>query len=367
VPKDKFTDRLMIPIQDRLGKIVGFTGRVLPSDTTDRPKYLNSNESNWFKKSSILYGLNLAIESIRSLGFVIVVEGNMDAIAASRYGIDNTVASQGTAFGLEQLKQLAFYTKTIWIAFDNDNAGILSGHKLMVMAANHGFEIRRLLIPSQYKDLDEYLHSMEAVSFDFSQLQTQDYLDYLLALNLAQLQSTDRARQRKALMDIISVVEQLDPLSIEQFLPKLSQISQISVTTLQSLVNSKNNSKAVTTTTDPQELQEAGVTHKPSGNSTLKSYKNLLALVHGKLATAPVLENISSITNIVHYLDSDIQTVNDQELDFMLSNMDNYLHTELSQNRLLKELVFYFGQKIQVIMLDPQIVEQYNKILTNVR
>lgn len=118
---DRFRHRVMVPIRDVHGHVVGFGARSLRSD--QQPKYLNTPQTPLFDKSSILYGLDAAKRSIRPRGKAIIVEGYMDVLACHQAGEDNVVASMGTALTEPQIKQLRRYTSTIVLALDADAAG----------------------------------------------------------------------------------------------------------------------------------------------------------------------------------------------------------------------------------------------------
>ncbi|RLT37112.1 MAG: DNA primase [Chloroflexi bacterium] len=117
---DAFRNRLMIPICDRQGRVIGFGGRVL-DDTL--PKYLNTAETPIFHKSAVIYGFDKAFRAIRDADSVVIVEGYMDVIAAHQFGFANVVACMGTAITEEQLRQLQRYTHNFVLALDADNAG----------------------------------------------------------------------------------------------------------------------------------------------------------------------------------------------------------------------------------------------------
>ena len=117
---DAFRNRLMIPICDRHGHIIGFGGRVLDDGL---PKYLNTAETPIFHKSSAIYGFDKAYRAIRDADAVVIVEGYMDVIAAQQFGFGNVVACMGTAITEEQLRQLQRYTNNFVLALDADNAG----------------------------------------------------------------------------------------------------------------------------------------------------------------------------------------------------------------------------------------------------
>ncbi len=117
---DAFRNRVITPIRDRMGRVVGFGGRVLDDS---QPKYLNTAETPVFHKSSVIYGIDLAHEAIRAADRVVIVEGYMDVIAAHQFGFANVVACMGTALTTEQLRQLQRYTSNFVLALDADSAG----------------------------------------------------------------------------------------------------------------------------------------------------------------------------------------------------------------------------------------------------
>jgi DNA primase len=117
---DAFRGRVMIPIRDRMARVIGFGGRVLDGS---QPKYLNTAESPVFHKSHVIYGLDMAYQAIRDANKVVIVEGYMDVIAAHQYGFANVVACMGTALTPDQLQQLQRYTSNYVLALDADAAG----------------------------------------------------------------------------------------------------------------------------------------------------------------------------------------------------------------------------------------------------
>lgn len=117
---DAFRARVMIPIRDRQGRVIGFGGRVLDDR---QPKYLNTGETPIFHKSRVVFGLDQAYRSIRERGMAVIVEGYMDVIAAHQHGFTNVVACMGTALTAEQLQQLQRYTDHFVLALDADSAG----------------------------------------------------------------------------------------------------------------------------------------------------------------------------------------------------------------------------------------------------
>ncbi|WP_347490631.1 DNA primase [Desulfoscipio sp. XC116] len=150
---DRFRSRLMFPISDARGRVVGFGGRVLGDGL---PKYLNTAETDYFSKSKILYGLDRARQAIRETGYVVITEGYMDTIAAHQYGITNTVASLGTSLTKEHGRLLMNYTREVIIAYDADAAGVAAAVRGLDILQELGCRVRVLSLP-EGKDPDEFL------------------------------------------------------------------------------------------------------------------------------------------------------------------------------------------------------------------
>ncbi|NES02515.1 MAG: DNA primase, partial [Okeania sp. SIO2F4] len=164
---DRFRDRLMIPINDVQGRVIGFGGRTL---TDEQPKYLNSPETELFDKGKILFALDKAKTAIAKQDKAVVVEGYFDAIALHASGINNVVASLGTALSSIQIRQLLRYTesKQIILNFDADRAGIQATDRAIgeieKLAYSGEVQLRVLNIPDG-KDADEYLRIYSAQKY----------------------------------------------------------------------------------------------------------------------------------------------------------------------------------------------------------
>lgn len=151
--QDMFRGRIMIPLQDAQGKIVGFTARLLTEDP-NAPKYINTPQTVLYDKSRHVYGLHLAKESIRQKGYVVLVEGQLDVIASHQAGIRNVVATAGTALTEAHLKALRRFTGDIRLCFDADKAGINATERAIPIASKVGVSLSIITIPSG-KDPDE--------------------------------------------------------------------------------------------------------------------------------------------------------------------------------------------------------------------
>ena len=152
---DYFQRRLVFPLADRQGRVLGFQARKLHEDDPLRSKYVNTPESELFHKGAILYGLDKARAAIAREDRACVVEGNTDVIALRQSGFEPVVASMGTALTEQQLKELGRLTKRIWLAFDGDAAGESATLRGMELAAKQGFEVKVVALPPGVDPADD--------------------------------------------------------------------------------------------------------------------------------------------------------------------------------------------------------------------
>lgn len=159
---DIFVNRIIFPIQDYQGRVVGFTARVYKEK--EEPKYLNSKETSLFKKGNILFNYHRARDSIRLNKEVIIVEGNMDAIRMYSSGIKNTIALMGTALTSNQIEMISKLRVPVILMFDNDQAGLLATRTNARLLQNAKIEVKVVRLKGE-KDPDEYIikHGVEAM------------------------------------------------------------------------------------------------------------------------------------------------------------------------------------------------------------
>ena len=144
---DYFPFRLMFPLADARGRVIGFQARKLRDDDPLRGKYVNTPESELFKKGAVLYGLHLARPAIAKQDRAVVVEGNTDVIALRQAGVEPVVASMGTALTEQQLRELGRLTKRLYLCFDADAAGQEATLRGMELAVSQGFDVRVVSLP----------------------------------------------------------------------------------------------------------------------------------------------------------------------------------------------------------------------------
>ena len=158
---DRFRDRLMFPIIDVRGNVIGFGGRIIKKDD-NAAKYLNSPETLIFNKRKNLFGLNLAKKSKQ--GFLILVEGNIDVVALHQFGFDNAIASLGTSLTEEQASLMTRYADQIVLIYDGDKAGQNATQRAIPILEKAGLQVKVLQIEGA-KDPDEFLHKFGADRF----------------------------------------------------------------------------------------------------------------------------------------------------------------------------------------------------------
>lgn len=159
---DRFRKRVMFPIINIRGKVIGFSGRAMPGDDKSGAKYVNTADTPVYKKSENLFAMNYAKNHCDER--VILVEGNMDVISLHQAGFENTVAALGTAFTDEQAKLLSRYTKEIVLIMDSDAAGQKAIRRAGEILQNTGLDIRVVVLPDG-KDPDEYVKKHGAARF----------------------------------------------------------------------------------------------------------------------------------------------------------------------------------------------------------
>ena len=174
---DRFRDRLMFPIIDVRGNVIGFGGRIMNNKDPDAAKYLNSPETLIFNKRKNLFALNLAKKSKQ--GYLILVEGYMDAIALHQYGFDCAVASLGTALTEDGATLLSKYTDQVVLIYDGDNAGQKAAQRAIPILEKAGLQVKVLQMRDA-KDPDEFLKKFGADKFKLLLEESSNRVEYQL-------------------------------------------------------------------------------------------------------------------------------------------------------------------------------------------
>ena len=231
---DRFRDRIMFPLFDIHGRVVGFTARILDSSGLERnrevagsghsAKYINSPETLIYQKSELVFGLNRAKTEIRKAGEAVVVEGNVDVITAHEAGFTNVVGSSGTAFTEKQLQALKRFTENLSFAFDTDEAGLMAVRKAVEQALKIGFNVKVVTIPKEVaKDPDELIRSdvnLWAGAVEGAQV----FLDFYFASTFARIDLTGSLGKKQAARELLPLIALLpDEIDRSHYIQLLAQ------------------------------------------------------------------------------------------------------------------------------------------------
>ena len=217
---DRFRNRIIIPIADERGRVVGFGGRVLDDST---PKYLNTPETVLFNKRRILFGLDRAGRAIKQAGYAIVVEGYMDAISVFSAGVKNVVASLGTAFTPEHCKLLLRYAPAIYFCYDSDDAGQKATIRALSIVQGTGASVRVIVVPDG-KDPDEYIRKHGAEAFQQLVKKALPLVEYRLQYVLKHFEHDGLEGKVKALHAMLPVLTGIrEPAVLGEYIKRLAQ------------------------------------------------------------------------------------------------------------------------------------------------
>lgn len=218
---DRFRNRVMIPIADERGRVVGFGGRVLDDST---PKYLNTPETILFNKRRLLFGLNRSHRAITQAGYAIVVEGYMDAISVFSAGIKNVVASLGTAFTVEHCKKLLQYAPAIYFCYDSDEAGQKATIRALSIVRDTGAIVKVIVIPDG-KDPDEYIRKHGSAAFQALVSMALPLVEYRLQYVLKHTAYDTLEGKVRALHEMLPVLAGIkEPAVRSEYNKKLAKI-----------------------------------------------------------------------------------------------------------------------------------------------
>ncbi len=221
---DRFRNRVIFPIQNTAGKVIGFGGRALGDD---QPKYLNSQESSVFQKKNNLYGLNLTKTEISKEGCAILVEGYMDVISLYQGGVRNVSASLGTALTEAQGKILKRYAKETVLAYDGDSAGKAAAWRGMDILHKSGSRVKILHLPDG-KDPDDFIRARGKDAFLKLTGEAPGFADYKLEVLKEENDMSTTEGRLDFLRSAVEVLKMLRPVEADMVIQKLAAENNIS-------------------------------------------------------------------------------------------------------------------------------------------
>ncbi|MFI5219499.1 MAG: DNA primase [Bacteroidia bacterium] len=224
---DRFRGRVIFPIHNLTGRVIGFGARILQKDPK-APKYINSPETDIYHKSKILYGIYFAKKSIIEKDECYLTEGYTDVVSLHQEGIENVVASSGTSLTIEQIKLIGRYTKNITVLYDGDAAGIKASLRGIDLILEEGLNVKVVLFPDG-EDPDSFAkkHSHSEL-VEFLKNNSQDFIRFKTSLLLSEVQN-DPVRKAGLIKEIVETISKIPDVIIrEMYVQQCSQLMDVS-------------------------------------------------------------------------------------------------------------------------------------------
>ena len=266
---DLFRGRMTIALMDGTGNVIGFTGRII-NDDPNSPKYLNTPQTLLYDKGRHVFGLSQAKESIRTVDYAVVVEGNLDVISSHQVGVTQVVATAGTAMTEFHLKALVRLSSHIRLAFDGDKAGIAATERAIPIAQNVGVDLSIVSLPDSAKDPDELIKQDvklwgQAIK---NAIPAVDWIIKQYALREDLTTAAGKRRFTTAALDVVRMLQ--DPVEQEHYMSKIAEYSNSSFDALKD--------KLSTGIRQVQKQYKDVVTQPETANDPLYYQDNLLSI-----------------------------------------------------------------------------------------
>ncbi|WP_443936749.1 DNA primase [Pedobacter sp. MW01-1-1] len=240
---DRFRGRVMFPIHNFTGRVIGFGGRTLKTDK-NVPKYVNSPESDIYHKSNVLYGLFHAKKAIRDLDNCYLAEGYADVLSVHQAGVENVVASSGTSLTVEQIKLIGRFTQNVTILFDGDAAGIKASLRGLDMILEEGLNVKIVSFPDGH-DPDSYMHHVGAGAFKtYIEQNRKDFILYKANVLLKEA-GNDPIKRAGIIRDIVESIAKIpDQIKASVFIRECSSLLKIEERILLTELNKMRSDKS---------------------------------------------------------------------------------------------------------------------------
>ena len=348
---DRFRNRVMFPVFDYQGKVIGFGGRVLDDS---KPKYLNSPETLVFQKGTNLYGLNFALKHNMSERYFVIVEGYMDLISLHQYGITNVVASLGTALTINQARLLKRYADKVIISYDADMAGQMATLRGLEILRTAGFDVRVLNIP-QGKDPDEYVRSNGKEAFLKLINSAEPLIDYRMkkaeeGIDFKNSQSLILYAKR-----IMEIISDLDPVEKDVYIKKASENTGIKEQTLYDILKSKMKDNRENDFRNNKEEDRSKLYVEPG---FLKAERAILKIMLENKEYLQYIEERISENDFILLEHKEIFTIIMLAKGENINNIDSFIESKLNNTKSIGELVkireenIFFADDVKVQIND---------------
>ncbi len=360
---DRFRNRLMFPINNSYGQIVGFTARILKSDE-NQAKYINTPQTAVYDKSSVLFNLDLAKQEIKRKNYTILVEGNIDVISSYMAGVKNVVASSGTALTLNHVKLLKRYSENLIIAYDGDSAGLKATFRIIDNALLENMNIKIISLP---KEVDpDNLIKQDPNKWILAIKSAEPIMDFVFRKILSSVDLTNVFSKKQVTKKLLIFMSKFrDEIERETYINKLSDAINIDRELLKKKLSEFMSKKIVV------EEKEGNYSFKPIHKNKKEEFlKKIIAL---GVSFSSILEYLSSNLELEFVGDGAIEKLykstiiyytknNSFELESLRLELDN------EQNELLNAILFVleneFGEldKNQAYLEVQSLVLSYKKL-----
>jgi len=228
---DLFRGRMMVPLMDSTGQVIGFTGRIIIDDI-NAPKYLNTPQTLLYDKGRHVFGLSQAKEAIRAGDFAVIVEGNLDVISSHQVDINQVVATAGTAMTENHLRALVRLSNHIRLAFDGDRAGLAATERAIPIAQNVGVDLKIITLPKSAKDPDELI-KQDPKLWQQAIEKAEPAVDWILKQYALREDLKTAIGKRQFTTAALNVVRMLqDSVEQEHYIAKIAEYSDSSIEAL---------------------------------------------------------------------------------------------------------------------------------------
>ncbi|OGI26251.1 MAG: DNA primase [Candidatus Moranbacteria bacterium RBG_13_45_13] len=252
---DRFRDRIMFPVQNVMGRVVGFSARVAPGGDEKTAKYINTPQTELYDKSRVLYGMNLAKTEIKKGDEVVLVEGNMDVIASHLAGFPNTIAVSGTALAPEQIKSIKRYTENIKMAFDMDSAGQAAAKRSARVCLENDLNVRIVLLP-QGKDAADVIREDKKV-WQKAIVGARGVVEYFFEDAFSRYDSKKPTDKKKIAKDLLNIIKDIaSPIEKSHWIKVLSQKLDVPEKALLEVLERTDKSRKVSRVKEEKETPE---------------------------------------------------------------------------------------------------------------
>lgn len=287
--QDMFRGRLMVPLCDPQGRVVGFTARLLVDDP-NAPKYINTPATPLYDKGRHVFGLHLAKEAIRKSKFVVLAEGNLDVIQSHQAGVRQVVATAGTALTESHLKALNRLTGDLRLCFDADKAGVAATERAIPIAGKVGVNLQIISIPSG-KDPDELI-KQDVKAWEATIEQPVYAVDWLISRYQAELNLSSAQGKRQFSDVVLQVVRQLpDTVEQDHYLGRLADILQVNKA---ALIEKLSQTQTTTAPLRRTHITPPAAPNHKQADEYRKTEENLMALTLMQPGLRDQLYNLSS-------------------------------------------------------------------------